>query len=286
MQEFMQTYNTNQEDIQNFLVETIRNMGELHFQEQNNFKKTFKIFPSLELTYICDKESFDQTSMNIYRNKVSKTQLGINRKYLLNKLNFNEIGISVSQPYISSASGATCITVAKLEKDKIYFFDFRVNELLQRLGLLEVHKEFNIINKGFYLITALVMMLLALFAVGYSLFEFINSVLYTSGFSIESIFKPVIALTLGLAVFDLAKTILEQEVIFKSYSKNSGTEYKVLIKFSVTIIIALLIESLMVVFKIAIDNYSQMVHAVYLISGVSFLFIALGIFIYFTKHRS
>ena len=286
MQEFMQTYNTNNEDIKKFLVETIRNMGELHLQEVNNFKKTFKVFPSLELAYICDKESFDQISMNIYRTKVSKSQLGINRKYLLNKLNFNEIGISVSQPYISSASGATCITVAKLEHDKIYFFDFKVNELLQRLGLLEVHKEFNIINKGFYLITALVMMLLALFAVGYSLFEFINSVLYTSGLSIESIFKPVIALTLGLAVFDLAKTILEQEVIFKSYSKNNGTEYKVLIKFSVTIIIALLIESLMVVFKIAIDNYSQMIHAVYLIGGVSFLFIALSIFIYFTKNRS
>lgn len=286
MQEFMQTYNRNSNDIKKFLIETIRNIGELHFQESQNFQKSFKVFPSLELAYICQKESFDQISPNIYRNKTSEIQKGRNRKYLLDKIDFNEVGISVSQPYISSASGATCITVAKLENDKIYFFDFRVKELLQRLGLIEVHKEFNIINKGFYLITALVMMLLALFAVGYSLYEFINSVLYTSGFSIESIFKPVIALTLGLAVFDLAKTILEQEVVFKSYSKNSGTEYKVLIKFSVTIIIALLIESLMVVFKIAIDNYSQMVHAVYLITGVSFLFIALGIFIYFTKNRS
>ena len=285
MQEFMQTYKLNSEDITKFLVETIRNIGNLQFNESSNFKKLFKVFPSLELAYICDKESLDQISANIYRTKTSQLQLGINRKYLLNKIHFDEIGISVSQPYISSASGDTCITVAKLENDKIYFLDFKVNELLQRLGLIEVHKEFNIINKGFYLITALVMMLLALFAVGYSLFEFIHSVLYKSGLSIESIFKPVIALTLGLAVFDLAKTILEQEVVFKSYSKNSGSEYKVLIKFSVTIIIALLIESLMVVFKIAIDNYSQMIHAVYLIGGVSLLFIALGSFIYFTKNR-
>ncbi|BFU78574.1 PDC sensor domain-containing protein [Arcobacter sp. 15-2] len=286
MQEFMQTYKTNSEDINKFLTETIRNVGELHLKESDNFKKLFKIFPSLELAYFCDSQTLNQISNNIYRTKINTMQIGSNRQYLLNKLHFNENDISVSQPYISSASGATCLTVAKQEGDKIYFFDFKINQLLQRLGLVEVHKEFNILSKSFYFITAFVMMLLALFAVGYSFFEFINSIFYKPGLSIESIFKPVIALTLGLAVFDLAKTILEQEVVFKSYSKNSASEYKVLIKFSVTIIIALLIESLMVVFKIAIDNYSQMIHAVSLIGGVSFLFIALGLFIYFTKKKN
>ncbi|MEA3289919.1 MAG: hypothetical protein U9Q04_07010, partial [Campylobacterota bacterium] len=101
----------------------------------------------------------------------------------------------------------------------------------------------------------------------------------------ESIFKPVIALTLGLAIFDLAKTVLEQEVVFKNYSKNSTTEYKVLTKFSITIIIALLIESLMVVFKIAIDDYSQMINAVYLICGVSVLILALSVFIHLSKKK-
>ena len=62
-------------------------------------------------------------------------------------------------------------------------------------------------------------------------------------------------------------------------------EYKLLIKFSITIIIALLIESLMVVFKIAIDDYSKMIHAFYLISGVSILTLMLGLFIYLTKKK-
>jgi uncharacterized membrane protein len=73
--------------------------------------------------------------------------------------------------------------------------------------------------------------------------------------------------------------------MFKSYSKNSKNEYKVLTKFSITIIIALLIESLMVVFKIAIDNYEQMINAVYLICGVSVLIMSLGMFIYLSKKR-
>ena len=285
MQDFMTTYRTNIEDIEKFLIETIRNTGDLQQKVNNNFDSLFKVFPSLELIYICEEIELLQISANIYRNKQTELQKGDSRKYILNKLNFNDNNISISQPYISSATGDTCITVAKKEDGNIYFLDFKVIELLQRLGLIEIHKEFNIISKSFYFITAMVMMILALFTIGYSGYEFISSVFFKSGLSIESIFKPVIALTLGLAIFDLAKTIIEQEVVFKSYSKNSSSEYKVLIKFSITIIIALLIESLMVVFKIAIDNYAQMIHAVYLIGGVSTLFIALGLFIFFTKKR-
>lgn len=285
MQEFIETYRQNSVDIKNFLIETVRNLGHLQLQEHDRYKKLFNTFPSLDLIYICEKETLTQCSPNIYRDKISETQNGINRKYLLNKIHFNETGISVSAPYISSASGIMCVTVAKLEKDKIYFLDFNMSQLLQRLGLIEMHKQFNIMNKGFYFLISMVMILLSIFTLGYSFFEFVNAVIIKGHFSIDAIFKPIVAVTLGLAIFDLAKTVLEQEVFFKSYSKNSQAEYKVLTKFSITIIIALLIESLMVVFKIALNDYSQMVNAVYLIGGVSFLIIALGLFIYLSKKK-
>jgi len=283
MQEFIETYTKNSVDIENFLIETVRNLGHLKLQEHNKYEKLFNTFPSLELIYICEKETLNQCSPNIYKDTVNDSQNGVNRKYLMNKIHFNENGISVSPPYISSASGITCVTVAKLEQDKIYFLDFKMTSLLQRLGLVEIHEQFNMVNKGFYFLISMVMILLSVFTLGYSFFEFVNAVVIKAHFSIEAIFKPIVAVTLGLAIFDLAKTVLEQEVFFKSYSKNSKAEYKVLTKFSITIIIALLIESLMVVFKIALDDYSQMVNAVYLIGGVSFLIISLGIFIYLSK---
>ena len=257
MQEFIETYTKNSVDIENFLVETVRNLGHLKLQEHNRYEKLFNTFPSLELIYICDKETLNQCSPNIYKDTINDSQNGVNRKYLMNKIHFNENGISVSPPYISSASGMTCVTVAKLEQDKIYFLDFKMTSLLQRLGLVEIHEQFNMVNKGFYFLISMVMILLSIFTLGYSFFEFINAVIIKAHFSIEAIFKPIVAVTLGLAIFDLAKTVLEQEVFFKSYSKNSKAEYKVLTKFSITIIIALLIESLMVVFKIALDDYSQ-----------------------------
>lgn len=286
MQEIMDTYKNNEIEIEKFLIETIRNVGELSILEQDTYDKLFSTFPSLELVYYCNKETLDQTSANIYRDKLSTKQIGVNRKYLLNKIHFNENGISVSKPYVSSASGQTCITVAKLERDKIYFLDFRVPKLLQRLGLMEIHEEFNLLNKSFYILAGSSMVLLALFAIGYSLFDLFNSLFIKSNLSIDAIFKPIIAITLGLAIFDLAKTLLEQEVFFKSYSKNSKAEYKVLTKFSITIIIALLIESLMVVFKIALEDYSQMANAFFLIGGVSVLIASLGAFIYLSKKKA
>ena len=285
MQEFMQAYKENVIDIETFLIETIKNIGSLHDKVDTNFEKLYSVFPSLELIYVCNKETFVQTSANIYRNEITRTPIGRSREYLLNKFTTESDAITVSNPYISSATGTTCVTIAKEENGEVFFLDFDVLLLLQRLGLIDMHKEFNFVSKSFYALTANVMMILALFTVGYALFDFLNSLFIKGDISIESIFKPVIALTLGIAIFDLAKTILEQEVVFKSYAKNGRAEYKVLIKFSITIIIALLIESLMVVFKIAIADYHQMIHSFYLISGVSILILALGLFIYFTKQK-
>jgi hypothetical protein len=283
MQEFIEVYKNNIVDIENFLLETIHSLGNLSIREDTSFKKLYKVFPSLELVYICDERTLKQSSDNIYRNKLVSSVIGRDRSYLLTKLDFKDINIAISKPYISSATGHTCITVAKKEDEKIYFLDFKVSSLLKRLGLIEAHTEFNFISKSFYFLTASIMIILSLFTIGYAIYEFANSLFFHGNLSIESIFKPVIALTLGLAIFDLAKTILDQEVIFKSYSKNSKAEYKVLTKFSITIIIALLIEALMVVFKIALNDYTALIHALYLISGISLLFVALGIFIYFTK---
>lgn len=286
MQEFVSIYNKNKNDIKDLIVETLNNFSTIKNQSKNNYEKLFKIFNSLELLYICNKKDLKQISANIYRKRVSNSPKGNSREYLLDKLTLIDDNLSISNPYISSASGNICITIAKKEDDIIYFLDFNLSFLLQKLGLIEIHNQFNLLNKSFYLISATIMIILSFFTVIYSLYEFVDFIFFKHSLSIESIFKPVIALTLGLAIFDLAKTILEQEVIFKNYTKDDKTQYNILIKFSITIIIALLIESLMVVFKIAIDNYMHMIYAMYLIAGVSILIVSLGFFIYYTNKKA
>lgn len=284
MQEQYSIFIENQEEIKTFIAETISNTGNLSEREHDNFKKIFKIFPSLELVYICNyDENVKQISSNIHRHKTNDQARDRPRKYLLKKLNLTKEDIDVSQPYLSGATGQICITVAKREGDKIYFLDLNLTTLLKRLSLLEIHSLFTFSIKAFYVLIGIAMMILALSTIGYSAIEFYTHLFVKKIVSIESIFKPVIALTLGLAIFDLARTVLEQEVIFKTHSTNNKNEYKVLTRFSITIIVALLIESLMVVFKIAINDYSNMIQAFYLVSGISLLIASLAFFIYISN---
>jgi len=286
MKEFLEIYEINKTKITHFIQETINNVGDLEKQEKNNYKKLFNIFPSLELVYLVDKNTKIQISNNIYRHKSDQEERNINRSYLLDKLVFADSNTSFSKPYLSSATGTHCISVSIKIKDKIVFFDFALDRLLERLNLIELNKPFHTITKYFYMTAGFSLAFLSAFIICYSLFDFFNHFLNQVDFSLDAIFKPVIALTLGIAIFDLSKTILEQEVFFKTYINNSQVETKVIIKFLITIIIALSIEALMVVFKIALHDYDKMINAFYLISGISFIIIALSIFIYITKKVS
>ncbi|CUV65664.1 conserved membrane hypothetical protein [Sulfurovum sp. enrichment culture clone C5] len=283
MKEFIDIYRQNTNEIEQFIYETLENIGNLERHKKDNYKKLFDIFPSLELVYETDNEKYIQTSPNLYRNKTSSTPIGRDRRYLIKGVSFKNSDVAFTKPYVSSATKNTCITAIKQENDQMIYMDFDLSMLLQRLGFLELHSKLNILNKSFYGGAGLSMVILAIFTIGYALVSFFHTLLFEANFSIEAIFKPVVALTLGLAIFDLAKTILEQEVFFKSYSKDTKNEYRLLIKFLITIIIALLIEALMVVFKIAISDYTQLINAFYLILGVSIIIISLSIFVFLSQ---
>ncbi len=285
MKEFLEIYEQNQDKIEFFIQESLKNIGVLSIYEKSGFNEIFNIFPSLELVYLVDKKNKNQISPNYYRSKNDDSGKNRDRSYLLSRLELKENNIAFSTPYISSATRSSCVTVTIKEGEKIIFLDFNIDILLERLNLIELNKPFHTAIKLFYIIAGFSMIALSTFIIIYSLYDFVNFVIFKEGIELEIIFKPIIALTLGIAIFDLAKTILEQEVYFKSYSKNSKVETKMITKFLITIIIALSIEALIVVFKIAINDYDKMINALYLISGISLILVALSVFIYLTKKK-
>jgi hypothetical protein len=98
---------------------------------------------------------------------------------------------------------------------------------------------------------------------------------------INEMFKATILLTLSLAIFDLVKAIFEEEVLGKEKKHGSGEGHQTMIRFLGSIIIALSIESLMLVFKFALTDPGKLQYAVYLISGVSLLILSLSVYIKF-----
>lgn len=286
MEEFLTLYTQHKNRIEDFLQESLHNLGNIQNEQKKNFKRLFTIFSSLELVYTTDSHHKKQTSANFYRYSKDKAHMNKDRKYLIEKLHFKDKNMAFSNVYVSSATGHSCITVSIKEGSHIIFLDFKLDALLEALDLIQLNKPFHTLTKTFYAIAGFAMILLSLSIIIYSMGGFLGHFFTHSSFTLDAIFKPIIALTLGIAIFDLAKTILEQEVFFKSYSRNSKVETKMITKFLITIIIALSIEALMVVFKIAMENYDHMINALYLIIGVSFIILALSVFIYLTSKKS
>ena len=114
---------------------------------------------------------------------------------------------------------------------------------------------------------------------------FISAGVDFSNIDINEIFNSTILLTLSLAIFDLVKAIFEEEVLGKEKSNAmAGESHLTMVKFLGSIIIALSIEALMLVFKFALTDPGQLKYAVYLIAAISMLLISLSIYIKF-NHR-
>ncbi|CBG39560.1 PDC sensor domain-containing protein [Helicobacter mustelae] len=103
-------------------------------------------------------------------------------------------------------------------------------------------------------------------------------------FEVDEIFKAIIQLTLALAIFDLVKAIFEVEVLGK-HVEGAFIPQQTLVRFLGSIIIALAIESLMLVFKFAINEPDKILYAVYLIGAVSALLIGLAIYMKFVSRN-
>ena len=102
---------------------------------------------------------------------------------------------------------------------------------------------------------------------------------------IKDIFEATILLTLSLAIFDLVKTLFEEEVLGRSKKDPASDIHKTMVRFLGSIIIALSIEALMLVFKFAMTAPEMLINAIYIIGGVAILIISLAIYIRFTHEK-
>ncbi len=273
MQDLITIYEHNEDLIKKFLHSSLKQMNLYDVQDKT---KLFESFPSLELIYETDKE-FVQTSENHFRNASVKEGMGSSRAYIFD----SEIGeFFFSHPYVSTATGKLCVTLVFETEHGYIFLDFRVRKLLERFGLIVSSKGINRLNKVAYSVIGGGLMFFSLFVVLYGFYGFVEQLFFYNNMSMDWIFKSVIALTLGLAVYDLGKTILEQEVLPSIQNSKSDIKIKTLLNFSISILIALMIEALLVVFKISIHDYKDLPYAAIFILALSLM---LGVFAYMSK---
>lgn len=277
MKEAVVIFKHNRNVIENFLRSTIE-LNDLHTVDGYNSKSIFNLLPSLELTYMVD-DTFKQITPYYYKDRIDDITYGLSKKQLFSKIKLQEDTIFVSNPYISSHTGNMCITAAKPVEGGYLIFDFNLLSVLKSMSLIELNKPFDGLSKIIYGLIGFSLLVMALVLLVYGGKILVESIVL-GGFlhEIGSIFTPIIAITLALAIYDLAKTILEREVFYKNYTELDNAEDKVLNKFLTSIIIALSIEALMVVFKITLSDFSKMTYALSLILGISSLILAMAVY--------
>ncbi|MEN4054110.1 MULTISPECIES: hypothetical protein [Sulfurimonas] len=246
-------------------------------------KSLFTLYPALKATYKINKNLKQITPLYTQGNSDS-SYLGTEKAHLLERIQFRDDNLYISNVYVNSRSGTPYITAVVQRDDEYVVFDFELYTLLKDLSLIEGHEYFSKFTRYFYTVFGFFLAVFSAALIAYAVVTTFNLVVDTERDIIEGLFHSIIALTLALAIFDLSKTILEHEVFYKSLSRANNLENRLLARFLTSIIIALSIESLMVVFKIALNDYAEMVYALYLIIGVGIMIASLSLLIFVMRY--
>ena len=284
MKELVAIYKKQYAYIENSLSVMIENLDMLEYDSVVE-KSLFTLFPALKATYKISK-NLKQSTPLYTKDAEDESYLGSDKSHLLERIQFRDDNLYISNVYVNSRSGTPYITVVVNFQEEYYVFDFELYALLKELALIDGNEYFAKFIKFFYLVFGVLLALCSFALVLYAFWSGWSLAMYKEQDILAGIFHAIIALTLALAIFDLSKTILEHEVFYKSVSRSNNLENRLLARFFISIIIALSIESLMVVFKIALNDYSQMLYAFYLIAGVGVMMLSLSIFIFVMRYNS
>jgi hypothetical protein len=196
---------------------------------------------------------------------------------------------TITDPYPSLITGDLTVTAsAPIFDDKgelkfVACLDMPLEEVLLISHFNKADNFFLKLFKYSYGAFAFALIGIAMLLFFHGVESFLTNGIFVDKLKVESMFKSTILLTLSLAIFDLAKTLIEEEVLGQEKEHNISGPHKTMVKFIGSIIIALSIESLMLVFKFAIIDPDKLLYAIFIMGGVSLLLISLAIYIRFTK---
>lgn len=193
----------------------------------------------------------------------------------------------ITNPYPTRFDGSLVVTCAYPvynDEYKLLFvicIDIHLKDAIKISSSSRFFNIFSNVSIGVYfcLSTMLTLICVLLFIKGIS--SFWIALVHFRSWDIKEVFEATILLTLSLAIFDLVKAIFEEEVLGKNSGESHRAIHKTMIRFLGSIVIALAIEALMLVFKFTISEPDKIIYAVYLTGGVAMLLLGLSVYVKF-----
>ncbi|MEA1880630.1 MAG: PDC sensor domain-containing protein [Campylobacterota bacterium] len=199
---------------------------------------------------------------------------------------------TLTEPYPSYVSNTMVVTSSFPIYDEednllcIICIDISLSNILRMVHPSSVDSFFGTLSKVAYTSFSIALSAVALLLFVKGVGAFLHFGIDLGAINTNEIFKATILLTLSIAIFDLVKAIFEEEVLGKEKKEGAGDGHQTMIRFLGSIIIALSIEALMLVFKFALTDPGQLIYAVYLIASISLLIIGLSIYIKLNQNPS
>ena len=285
MKRIISIYTEHKNSVQFYLRNVMANFHPLSL-EAKDMQRIFEFEKSAEIVYGVSAE-FIQSTFSFGRKEHDEKRLGADKSFYFKWVSFIEEPIHISNPYLHHKTGRPTLTAVKQENGNYLVADFDMLTLLEELRLIEHNSIVERVNKLVMGMGGILLGIVAIFLILYGAYIFVAMLIFSDHQKelLHEIFTSIISITIGLAIYDLAKNMLENEVLFKALEYGNETQSKTLIKFLTSIIIALSIESLMAVFKIVLDDYSKIINAFYLIIGVTLLIVGTGIYNYLSRQK-
>ena len=251
----------------------------------NALKILKKELPNAEAFYILDKKG-TQIIDAISNNQAYRKGKGLNnsqRAYYYRAV--KEKRCVLTDPYPSLLTNDLTITASypiyndKKQLQYIVCVDISLKDALKIFHPTSIDSIFGNISKISYTFFAAVLFLIAALLFLRGIMSIFSYGLHLENLDVKNIFESTILITLSLAIFDLVKTLFEEEVLGHNVRKETSDIHKTMIRFLGSIIIALSIEALMLVFKFAIIGPEKIIYAVLLVFSVTMLLFGLSYYL-------
>ncbi|MCG9698405.1 PDC sensor domain-containing protein [Shewanella sp. Isolate11] len=246
-------------------------------------------YPFIELLYVLDGSGVQiSDNVAIVNRVVQAIPVGqnLNRSHRPYFSKTQQVeSLKITNPYLSNASGKLCLSASyRVEgggSQGYIVVDVNLTQLIEFMMGDSARRKATPLFKAVY--TSLVLGLFIMVAVLISMASVDIVHLLSEGAVNSGSIKPfsiIIFITLALAVFDLGKTILEEEVLMhKDIFRHSSTR-RTITRFISTILIAISIEALLTMFKASLGEMEYVQPAIMMMFAVAGLLVALGIYVY------
>ncbi|QEY18615.1 hypothetical protein D0C16_23085 [Cellvibrio sp. KY-GH-1] len=296
----LKKYDEYQAQIERLLESIVTSLSPNKLETSNDHlkevvKRLHDSYPFVELIYCLDEKGIQTTesaaSPTVPDPKRREPGLGSDRsnRVYYSKARDNAATATVTQPYLSSATHQLAISAVQRFIDgnnatRYLVINFNLEKLITFLNGDSLRRAVHPLFQLVYGIIGGMLVLVAgllLYSAGSSLFEVVHEHTNTA----TQAFHLVILVTLGLAIFDLGKTILEEEVLLHKDIHHTGSTRRTISRFMSAIVIAVSIESLLLMFKSLLGDATHLNSAVLMLFAAVALLVGLGAYLKLTSEK-